>query len=449
MAVLVIDVTRSFAGNEERFVSALLELYAPLEPEVVVIGLEPQRFVLDALNKNVDFRVTSTGYEPQVRLEIAALVRERAARDPGERFLVSSHHRSVQAKEGELAPLASVFETVHPRDVLRRPPRAAEELIAELMPVREALEVLRTVLRQVDASNRPVMKTDIRSLLTRFDERFSRQRYPAARAPQLITHLLDAAVAEGVVRLIGNDPLVYVQLAEESRQGSNNHPAGTSETHSLVQCTVESKRSDFRPETRSQELQYALRVQDFGPHAEVREALYEAISRVTANSVEDASIKELVHAAVRVARDESPSHFPRKMGENLAKEKYPWRNLEGFIVRLLVRGGMIVDSDGKEMPEGPIWALRQGHLAPLPSDWPIRLDAELVLAIVRSRSDVSWQDGVDLAGALYLNRTEQYVERIDRIVELLFTRQQIDVAADMGYLRPVSSDGELDMRGTP
>lgn len=447
MGVLIIDITRVTAGNEANFVTGLWERYVSLEPDVIVVGLEAQRPIAEGLGLQVTFRATPTGYEPQVRADIAAVLREILNQDLAAHPLVCSYHLSIQRKEDDLAALAHAFEAVSPKGVLKRQPAtSAEAWPTELIPLGQALDVLRTALR--DVAGHTVWKTDVRHHLARVDKRFLKNHDPAARSSHLITRLLDAAVSEGIVRITGNEPRVRVHLVEEGPGGERaGHLARTS---ALVQRTAAAGRPEFQPETRSQELQHALRRHQFGPHVEVREILYGAIEKTVADSAgEEVLVGDLVHAAVKLTRDEAPSSFPRRRGDDLLKEQYPWRDVEGFAVRLLGRGGMITDGDGRQLREGPVWTLRKGRLAALAAQWQLRLDAELVLEIVRHRTDVSWQDGVDLAGALYLKRTDEYVDRIDRIVEMLLEERLVDVMADTECLRAVGRQDGQAVREAP
>ncbi|MGW6138932.1 hypothetical protein [Streptomyces sp. NPDC055140] len=182
-----------------------------------------------------------------------------------------------------------------------------------------------------------------------------------------------------------------------------------------------------------------LRSKELGPYPEVRHLLYAEIARVLEGEQEVPSIRDLARRAIRATREEAPTEFPRPRRETgLAKEKYDWRGLEKFAIRIMVRGGLALGPDGTPLAvTTSVWeARRVPVLRELPQDLSVRLDAEIIMEIVEHFRDVTPEDIDHLAGALLANRDESSRDHID---EAIFYLQ------DTGRVVGNSADGVPDV----
>ncbi|MGH4007671.1 MAG: hypothetical protein ACRDTH_05810 [Pseudonocardiaceae bacterium] len=452
MNTLLVDITRSFAGKEETLVSAALAKHGQGDHRPIVIGLDAQRSALEISIELVEFRVAPGAYEPEVLGFVAEVVHEHLNRDASMRFTIYSYHPMIFTKQGELAGIAEALNINSPLELLRENNIGeCDRWPAQLMPLEEALHLLRIGLRQAGASTNPVSKTNVRNILQTHDQRFDKRVNPAARTLNLITMLLEAAQRQGWVQLRGKHPKVDVWLVETS---ASNEVSWIDRPNTSADIELKSneaareplstrmdgaghdprapKKQPFVPETRSQVFQAALWA-GIGLHADVRELLWDSLEELLKEDPDVRSVGHTIGRAVAIARDRAPTTFPRPK-EDFPKEAYPWRKLEGFAVTVCVRAGLIENGDGTIMSPGPFWEVRRGRFTSSPSDWRMRIDAELLLEIIRRCKNVTWDDGPDLAGALFLDRDEQHEHRINHAFEILGARGAIDLDLETGFL---------------
>ena len=64
------------------------------------------------------------------------------------------------------------------------------------------------------------------------------------------------------------------------------------------------------------------------------------------------------------------------------------------------------------------------------------IDAELIYELVVAQAGVSWNDGEDLAGALWCARDDTYIQRVDAAIDLLFTEKRVAMSKTSQELRP-------------
>ncbi|CAM5631875.1 hypothetical protein SALBM217S_00320 [Streptomyces griseoloalbus] len=387
---------------------------------------------------------------------------------------VLSFHRSVVVKSGSLGRISHLFNTRPLREYLPEREIAHESGWPEqLMPLDEALVALQEALRTAGATGpeRSLPKTDIRSRLVRVDERFDKDANYLARTPRLVSILLREARNRGMVRQYGTEPQVRVFLstnpATHSDAGAvsqvpsgsfSSGPAlaggapsgipspsqvyGSQSTVSFPSQVAPSERSPVdagEPVSRSYSFVDMLRSKELGPYPEVRHLLYAEIARVSEGEQEVSSIRDLARRAVRATREQAPTEFPRpRSATGLAKEKYDWRGLEKFAIRIMVRGGLALGPDGTPLAATTsVWEARRAPvLRELPQDLSVRFDAEIVMEIVEHFQDVTPEDIDHLAGALLANRDEWARDHID---EAIFYLQ------DTGRVVGNSTDGAPDV----
>jgi hypothetical protein len=103
-------------------------------------------------------------------------------------------------------------------------------------------------------------------------------------------------------------------------------------------------------------------------------------------------------------------------------DSFPWRKVREFLMLLLSRRPVLT------MPDGSLVALTFGNLSndvtALQSNWKLELDGELVLGIVKGTS-ISLHDMYSMTGALLLDRSEENVEYIFRVVKHLLEKGRL------------------------
>ncbi|MFF2508901.1 hypothetical protein ACFVTY_36860 [Streptomyces sp. NPDC058067] len=386
---------------------------------------------------------------------------------------VLSFHRAVLVKSGTLGRISHLFNTRPLRDYLPEREAVHESGWPEqLMPLDAALAVLQEALSRAGATGpeRSLPKTDIRARLVRVDERFDKDTNYLARTPRLVSILLREARKRGMVRQYGTEPQVSVFLSASPATPSGggairqvapdsvssgpvlaggvppNSPSPSQvfarqRAVSLSSQVTPSERSPIdggEPVSRSYSFVDMLRSKELGPYPEVRHLLYAEIARVLESEQEVSSIRDLARRAIRATREGAPTEFPRPRKETgLAKEKYDWRGLEKFAIRIMVRGGLALGPDGTPLAvTTSVWEARRAPaLRELPQDLSVRLDAEIIMEIVEHFRDVTPEDIDHLAGALLANRDEASRDHID---EAIFYLQ------DAGRVVGNSADGVPD-----
>ncbi|MDK0520904.1 hypothetical protein [Streptomyces sp. ML-6] len=475
MSGYIVDITRAYQGSEVGIVAEVARRHDAEKVQLLIIGREDQRDSL-ADNFSAARTIFLPGYPSDVQVvdtisENVATVAEGA---DGTLPTILSFHRAVLVKSGTLGRISHLFNTRPLRDYL--PDR---EIVHEsgwpeqLMPLDSALAALQEALRKAGATGpeRSLPKTEIRSRLVRVDERFDKDANYLARTPRLVSILLREARNRGMVRQYGMEPEVRVflsaspsapsgavaigQVAPESVSSrpvladgvlpATPSPSQVYGRQSIAPISSQVTPSEHsaigsgEPVSRSYSFVDMLRSKELGPYPEVRHLLYSEIARVLESEQEVSSIRDLARMAVTATREEAPPEFPRPRKEaGLAKEKYDWRGLEKFAIRIMVRGGLALGPDGTPLAATTsVWEARRAPvLRELPQALSVRLDAEIIMEIVEHFQDVTPEDIDHLAGALLANRDESARDHID---EAIFHLQ------DTGRVVGNSADGTPDV----
>ncbi|KRE27931.1 hypothetical protein ASG82_16455 [Mycobacterium sp. Soil538] len=293
----------------------------------------------------------------------------------------------------------------------------------------EALEILRDVLEEHGAATAPVLKTSIRPWLQVKSRAFDADSgLPGARTPTLMGRLLHHAEQAGIVRQSGSEPTISVALLQPRGGGSS------------VVTGAKSDRNAKPDETRSEQFQTIL-LNGIGLFPDVRESLLDNIDDIRKVQAGKVTAGQVIKQAVKTTKDNAPDVFPRKNKDDLPKDKFPWRKVEGFALLILSRAGLVTDADGHRTDSQSPWSIRNGYLTTFPPEWKTLVDAELILELVVARAGVSWNDGVDLAGALWCDRDEMYVQRVDLAIEQLFESKRVTMSANTQELEPLEHPG--------
>jgi hypothetical protein len=399
----------------------------------IVVGFDGQLATLGGIVGMVDFRSAGAwAAEADIARLLAGLARSVP---PFTRCKIYSFHPTVLTRQGDLALLDGRTDVLPLRNYIRSPAasQGATAWPDALMPLDEALRLLVQALQESNATaDHPVPKTDIRQLLSRKDHRLLKTSSPMAAQPGLITVLLNKAVESGLVQLSGIDPRVQVSLSSEGTVAPTAAQAPHETTFTAAQVgTVSGQVTTMIPTTeeegRSKLFQTILRKSDFGIFPEVRSQFYAHILEI-ARDREGLPItaREITREAAALCRTDAPAVFEGRKKGDLSKEKYPWRKLEEFGMRAMARAGMLQGKDGGTAPDNP-WVLPTSVITtPLPEDLGIRLDAEMVLEIIRHCSSIGWSDRVELAGAILNGRSEALTDQVEEIIQYLLATGRVE-----------------------
>jgi hypothetical protein len=429
----IIDITRANATTERKLVEAVLDQdSSEFKTRPIVVGFDGQRAALGGVAGMVDFRSAGTwAAEPDIARLLVGLARTTPQFT---RCKIYSFHPTVLARQGDLALLDGMTDVIPLRNYIKSTASAQNSGWPEaLMPLDEALRLLVQTLQESNATaEHPVPKTDIRQLLSRKDRRLLKTSSPMAAQPGLITVLLNRAAEKGLVQLIGVDPRVQVSLRG---QGTAPAMAAQAAHEALVPAPLigmadeqeTTTLSAMEEEGRSKVFQTILRKSDFGIFPEVRSQFYAHISQIAKDREGiPISAREITREAAALCRTDAPPVFEGRKKGDLSKDKYPWRKLEEFGMRAMARAGMLQGKDGETAPDNP-WVLPTSMIVtPLPEDLDIRLDAEMVLEIIRHCSSIGWNDRVELAGAILNGRSEALTDRVEEIIHYLLQSGRVE-----------------------
>lgn len=469
-ASYVVDITRAYSGTEDKIVAEVLRRNASTQPECLILGREDQRDTIET-----SFPETHTHFfaglpdDATVAERIAEEVRQQVNPAPQAPVVVFSFRPAVIQRLGSLTLVSQHIDTRPLRDYLPqdtaphaegRP--AGNRWPEQLMPLSEALEILKRVL---SPPGNPVPKTSLRHLLIREDARFDKDVHHLAATPRLISVLLREARSRNIVTLSGTEPQVMVELTADTgdaagRPGTRStgaappapprptspvvppRPATPAQVKPAEQASSETAASTDRG--RSWDFVNHLRTVELGPYPEVRHHLYEQIRRVLDGEPRAADIRQLARWAVKATRKEAPASFPRPNRDSgLPKERYDWRGLENFAIRILTRGGLAVGEDGTPLPaHTSVWQARRARVAAAaPENLAVRLDAELVLALLAHFRDVTLDDIDHLAGALLASRDESARDHIEATIDRLQDEGRVTADPVSDALLPADATG--------
>ncbi|GAB3995870.1 hypothetical protein GCM10029992_14270 [Glycomyces albus] len=201
-------------------------------------------------------------------------------------------------------------------------------------------------------------------------------------------------------------------------------------------------RVESDPETRSSRYQRVAR-ESLGLHADVRELFFMKLDPLLKEQGEALRVQDVLDQAITHTKEDGPEAFPRTGEHKLPRSQYPWRKLEGFALRALALAGLI-EVDGEAMRDtGDPWTLRAGRFSEYDSDWITLVESQIVLAIIRGCDDVDWDSCVDLAGAMYLKRDDEYVRRVDAALESLRKRDLIELDGGTGRYREKTAPAQV------
>jgi hypothetical protein len=282
-------------------------------------------------------------------------------------------------------------------------------------PLDDALRILLDVLRKngCRSEDQAMRQASIRPLMGA-DHRF-RGSSAITGTSGMMKQLLDIAEARGLVgvrRVDAVNPLVWIKdepatnsaVARASAEVTSVSPEAGGEASEVQQNSSIEQLSSSRdhaapargPATaqaaadnsihRSRVLGQVLREQNMGPYAEARSAMECSIAK---HGDAGFSVDELMSKAIDDARIQ--------MGET--DKKQPWKAIEDFYRRILLKWGALLDENGE--PIRPGWGSGSARVKALVGNWTVLIDEAMLLALVEKVDDICDRDTKHLARAIY------------------------------------------------
>jgi len=306
-------------------------------------------------------------------------------------------------------------------------------------------EALRALARALVRGPFGVPMTNVRQMLTQEDSRFEKRIGSASSQPRLISALLIMAESEGLVRRATgpskNNPLIElvndprIELFRETRRTRTRHrhisrqaaPTPSINTRSgdkYEEVQIQERKSDLFITT--------LRNDGFGPFQEVRLAAYEIMGGLVATS----------QPTVQILLRETVADLVSKSSELIkSKKPLPSSAFRSFLSRLLSRSPVLLH-DGS--PITYTWSDVDVVVTGLIENWQLALDGELVCRLLELGIEVDLEDTMDLAGALYNSRRNEYFDRVLEVERYLIAtgrvREHARIRSRLELVRPVTDN---------
>jgi hypothetical protein len=185
---------------------------------------------------------------------------------------------------------------------------------------------------------------------------------------------------------------------------------------------------------RSGHLQTTLHEAKFGPYSEGRLQMYKELAQVLSQKP-GLACSHLIREAKTAAATEGK---PAKTGQ-----PQPWRKIADFVEQLLTMSGVLLDDS--ERPIGRGIRAKTASVYRLADSWQQKADAEIVLRLVDLVDNLGHDDHENLAGLLYLSRSQEACDKVEAILLYLVEDNRLceeDIDGRLVYRR-LSSGNQL------
>jgi hypothetical protein len=415
MHTVIADVTRANINSEVDLIRRLLT-HLPVGPErtLTVVCNDLQRPNLSDSGITAHFEVDHSSDFRTVAAVVANLTRQALQQGATKVTVLSFHAVVFELASRFPAPTTEFvsWKTVPylPGGQMTAYAARRWEWPSEL-PETDAVDVLRRSLEREGAHNvsSGVRQTDLRYILERNDDRL-KKTHQAGRTPLLISQIIKAAQRRAVVEIGGDhtNPIIWVRQPASVVTG----PEPT-----LAAATAQNVTK--RP-SRSQSFMNTLRAAGYGPYSDYRLALYSHLRDVILEANPNGA--RHVQIILRLVIDRLKAQISGRFGKQKAEE-FSWRKLHEFLGKLLSRNAVLVDDQNNRI--SPSFATLSTPVATLVPEFELELDGVLVYELVERVSDISVHDMPQLAGALYMDRTDSDIDRVAQVVALL--RERLNV----------------------
>lgn len=358
---------------------------------VVVIGLPRQKEQLDAVLNDFEWIPIE---ETEAPIQVAAAVKRLLEECSG-----TADSLSFMSFDGQLRNYvtAATTDTLTCHSFGFRFPRAdsKKRYWPNSYPVgqREALRAAEEALRTRTPPRGFMYQTDLRPAMSMVNpDRFD----GIGSFPGMIATIVKELSEKGIVRVEGNgvNPKLYPQ-APPSSQG--RHPSHTS---ALPGAPVE-------PEMNlSRRASISLGDRRRGPFSYLRDDLFDALEKVLEEGARP--LTELANEAVEAAK------AAMQEAGKLDRAK-PWKRVIDFLITVLPAARCVLAEDG--VPIGTGFANIGATVHRLSEYWRRDFEAELVRAAVEDPGFTdSRHDREEIAGCLFLDRSNAGVDRLDKLL---------------------------------
>jgi len=451
----IADFTRVYQTTESDVVKTLVEFdTARPADRITVVRTDAQKILLpQSLIRKASDHVLPTGTTPFAIAEaifnsyVAAILRQTAGL--GSEISILSFHRIVLDLVRRIPPPQNNQVRIYSWSEVHRmfhvdasPPGAVRQYSAGdfLARIGKTKEELITLLssclqkRAVGGIPRPLKFTDIRTVLADNNAFFDKAANPSVNYPGFIGELMKFAEAHGVVKVDrGTNPLNWMIIFEPTPPTTlTTSLLTTGETSAASQPAPQSTPSSAQKvphprnvpekwaETRSQKFIDVLAAKRLGPFAKVRAQLYEALDSLLAQHPEGLPVSRLLR--------ESTARIRTKFNG----AEYPWRSVTEFLTNILSRRSVLLGADGHAISVG--FSTMNAVVNKLDQHWRAKLDGELIVALTENIDDIKLHDTAQLAGALFLERTDESETRVIEAIEIMLTEGKL--VEDNRRLRP-------------
>jgi len=177
------------------------------------------------------------------------------------------------------------------------------------------------------------------------------------------------------------------------------------------------QEKDNNKESRSREFMSLLKSNNMGPFFGVRDKIFDVMIEETIKN-KDLSPSKLVSIAITYVKKEAEKN---ELG---VKKSFPWRFLRIFIEKIMRDNNLFLDSQG-ESYNFSLDNDANKKVSGIVEDWEGIIDESFVLFLIKNKKDVTTNDYIDIAGAVYGNRGIEYEERVRNAVIRLNTNNKI------------------------
>jgi len=418
---VVADVTKAYQGTARPLIDAALDKFP--DAGLSVICKESQCSQLNDLNSKAEIEPLPSETHHRIVVEkVWDQIRENLERlGDSSQLIVLSFHGEVFQLPKRLEPASRSRVNVQ-RWAEVKSDSAGDfhyDWPKDFMTKEEVIEVLKDALRRVSATSpeESVHKTDVRSLLALTDSRLDKSNPPAA-TPGLITMIIQAAEKRNVVDLdrteTPSNPSIWLKEKAGAAGNVRSATSNASETStSKYGADLESSRETT---TKSDQIYEALVDDSFGPYSRVREMLYDNLESKINEQSGEITFRELLSETIRSTREQS-------IKEEVIEGNYPWRGVKGFLVELLRRRPVVLDTDEQEIV--PSFKSDLTEVGELKESWNLELEGELILRLLEMGIELDYHDIYGLAGALYLEKNETGVAKASKVVDHLLQANRV------------------------
>jgi hypothetical protein len=273
-----------------------------------------------------------------------------------------------------------------------------------------------TLVRALSHSSGMPQMAHLRPLLIKEDRKFEKIMGTFTNRPRFISALVGVAEGQGLVArrpVPGSPHNPRVELTAKGRQLLVASRPIHQPTVPATLVDPVKDTSDQKIETRSDLFITTLRKDGFGPFQEVRLTAYEVMERLV--TAEQPTVQVLLRDTIAGVRDRATELVK-------SNKPLPWSRFRSFLSGLLIRSSVLLHED---MPITYSWSDVDATVTGFAENWQLALDGELICRLLELGVEIDLEDTVDLAGALYNSRRDQYFDRVLDVERYLFTTGRV------------------------